>query len=159
MSIYNSLKEKLKLFLKEKDEAGKLYARNLKAKVDIYLVNNNLNRIEVADEHFIKATKAYKKMLLKGISEIEKGLKTNTTLEAIKAYKAEAEFCDSFLPEIDEPSEDEIRKVVKEVISSLNVSDKSQMGRVMGSIMKSHKNFDGNVVKCLVLKELNVLQK
>lgn len=67
--------------------------------------------------------------------------------------KAELEILMPYLPK--QLSEDEIRKVVKEIISSAGTVSASDMGKVMGQAMRKLKGkADGNIVKKIVGEEL-----
>jgi hypothetical protein len=73
--------------------------------------------------------------------------------ELAEKEKAELEILKAFLPE--QMNEDEIRKVVKEIISSAGTASLSDMGKIMGQAMVKLKGkADGNIVKKIVGEEL-----
>ena len=94
---------------------------------------------------------AYSKSLAKAIEEIEKGGgKANPILDK---YRFEIEYLRKFLPQ--KAGEDETRALVRETIASLGVSGPSAVGRVMGALMKAHKDrLDSVLTKRVVEQEL-----
>ncbi len=102
------------------------------------------------------------------IDQIQKSAKRHK--ESIEAYqkggradlvnkeKAELELLNKYLPS--QLSDEEIAKVVDDVISSSGASGVSDMGRVMGEVMAKVKGrADGNVVSKIVRSRLNVAPK
>ncbi|MEX0593520.1 MAG: GatB/YqeY domain-containing protein [Balneolaceae bacterium] len=74
--------------------------------------------------------------------------------ELVQQEKSELVIIESYLPET--LSEEEIRKIVKEVLSETGASDMSDMGRVMGKLVPKLKGqADGSVISRLVKEELN----
>ena len=73
--------------------------------------------------------------------------------ELAEKEKAELEILKAYMPE--QMSEDEIKKVVKEIISSAGTVNASDMGKIMGQVMGKLKGkADGNIVKKIVGEEL-----
>lgn len=79
--------------------------------------------------------------------------KSAKRMELAEKEEKEIEILLSYMPE--QLGEDDIRKSIKEIISSLGVSSKADMGRVMGAAMGRLKGrADGTVVKRIVEEEL-----
>ncbi len=73
--------------------------------------------------------------------------------ELVDKEKTELEVLKAYLPA--EMGEDEIRKLVKEAISSTGASTQADIGKVMGSLMPSTKGkADGSLVSKIVKEEL-----
>jgi uncharacterized protein len=73
--------------------------------------------------------------------------------ELAEKEKAELEILKTYMPE--QMNEDEIRKAVKEIISSVGTVSASDMGKIMGQAMGKLKGkADGNIVKKIVGEEL-----
>lgn len=101
-------------------------------------------------------------------TEVEKVLRKETKkiADAIEMYekmgredllskeKSQLEVLNKYLPQM--LSEEELTKIVKEIISDLNVSSIRDMGRVMGAVMsKVGSQADGNTVKNVVQSMLS----
>ena len=65
----------------------------------------------------------------------------------------EIDFLRSYLPE--QISEEEVEKIVDEVLSELGDVDISQMGRVIGAVMAKGDGIDGSVVSKIVKNKLS----
>jgi len=66
----------------------------------------------------------------------------------------EYEFLNQYLPE--QLSEDELRKVIQETITSVGATSAADMGKVIGSVMQKVKNqAEGGLVSSLVKDELS----
>jgi len=73
--------------------------------------------------------------------------------DLVEKEKKELEFLTKYLPE--QMPEDEIKKIVKDKIQELNISGKSEIGKLMGAIMPRLKGkADGAAVNKIVLEEL-----
>ena len=59
---------------------------------------------------------------------------------------------DRYLPE--QLSEDEVEKIVDDVLTELGDVDISQMGRVIGAVMAKGDGIDGSVVSKIVKQKL-----
>ena len=73
--------------------------------------------------------------------------------ELAQKEEIELKMIEAYLPET--APKEEIEKVVLAKIAELNISDKSQIGQLIGSVMKEFGgNADGNDVKEIVAKHL-----
>ncbi len=74
--------------------------------------------------------------------------------DSVKKEKAELEILEKYLPE--QLSEEEIKKMVKEIIEKSGTSEMKDMGKVMSEIMPKVKGrADGNLVSGIVKKLLS----
>ena len=64
----------------------------------------------------------------------------------------EIDFLSTYLPE--QLSEDEVEKIVDDVLTELGDVDISQMGRVIGAVMAKGDGIDGSVVSKIVKQKL-----
>lgn len=154
MTIYCELNNELKIALKGKDEETKNYVRSIKAKIDEYLVANRLDREKAPGDDIVAIViAAHKKSLEKGVAQLEKGGERSAGL--VGEYKGEIEFCEKYLPDASE-EESAVETIVDEAIKELGVSNVKQAGRVIGHIMKTHKDIqlNGATVKNVVMKKL-----
>ena len=67
----------------------------------------------------------------------------------------EIDFLSTYLPE--QLSEDEVEKIVDDVLTELGDVDISQMGRVIGAVMAKGDGIDGSVVSKIVKQKLMFL--
>lgn len=144
MSITDKLNEQIKTAMKNKDSLRLNVVRMLKAKI----LNVNA-RGDVSDDEALKIFKTYAKGLKETISIARENNKEDAAVEAEK----ELTIVNEFLPE--EMSEEEIEKVVSQIISENDLSGMSAMGQVMSKAMAELKNSaDGTVVKNVAVKLL-----
>lgn len=69
--------------------------------------------------------------------------------DLLKKERSQLEVLNKYLPQL--LSEEEIKNIAKEAVTTLNVSGIKDMGRVMGVVMsKVGSQADGNVVKSIV---------
>ena len=64
----------------------------------------------------------------------------------------EIDFLSTYLPE--QLSEEEVEKIVDDVLAELGDIDISQMGRVIGAVMAKGDGIDGSVVSKIVKEKL-----
>jgi len=65
----------------------------------------------------------------------------------------EVDFLSDWLPE--QLSEEDVSKLVDEVLSELGEVDMSQMGRIIGAVMAKGDGIDGSIVSKLVREKLS----
>ena len=87
---------------------------------------------EVKDQEIIKVLQKMKKQRQDSASLYEKGGRQ----ELLNVEKAEIEVIDTFLPK--QLSEEETKKICKEVIESLGASSIKDMGKIMGSLKQKY---------------------
>lgn len=143
--LYEKLNNILKTAMKNKDVDTTNFARSLKTKINEYLIANNLDRENVADENFVVAARAYRKFLLKGADELKKGGDRMDSM--VSSYVREADFCSQFLPA--GPSRDDMRRIVQAAVEE--AGSEANVGRVIGLVMRNNKGLDGKIIKELVM--------
>ena len=74
-------------------------------------------------------------------------------IEMAEKIQFEIDFLSGWLPE--QLSEEDVAKLVDEVLADLGDVDMSQMGRVIGAVMAKGEGIDGSVVSKLVKEKLS----
>jgi hypothetical protein len=91
---------------------------------------------QIDDALVLEVIGAYRKQLQKAIAEYDK-LGERGAAHAAQ-LRFEQEFCEGYLPKgMDEAA---VRALVKERLATLGIADAKQVGRLIGDIMKTHKD-------------------
>lgn len=105
----------------------------------------------MTDEVAVEVIRSYVKSLEKAIEEIEGGGGAGNPI--LRKYRFEIEYLQKYLPQ--RLTEDETRDLVRRTIAETGASGPSAVGRVMGVVMKAHKDrVDGALVRRVVEEEL-----
>jgi uncharacterized protein YqeY len=126
----------------ERDEPTKLVIGMLKSKVLLELKSGS-GAVE-NDELWLRVVAAYAKQVRKTIGELEPlGAQA---AEALAEARFELEFCERFLPKkLDAAATEDL---VRKLAADNGITDKKQMGKLMGLIMKNHKDdVDGDLAR------------
>ena len=106
---------------------------------------------EVNDELVLGVISSYVKKMAKAVDEYkslgEKGE------EMAKKIQFEIDFLTTYLPE--QLNEEEVEKIVDDVLAELGDVDMSQMGRVIGAVMAKGDGIDGSIVSKIVKGKLS----
>ena len=113
--------------------------------------NENISlQKELTDEDILKVIAHQVKQRREAIDAYEKAGRS----ELAKQEGEEMAILNKYLPQ--QLSEDEVRKIVTEVISQLPENEKNNFGKIMGAVMAQSKGkTDGNVVSKLVKEVLS----
>ena len=145
--MLDKLRTELKDALKsgEKDKLNAL--RNLVAKIK----SKEIEKGEpLNSDECLKVCMSSAKQIKESISQFKKGNRQDLA----DKEKIELDIISSYLPE--ELSDEELTKIIKEVIQNVSAKGPSDMGKVMGPVMgKISGQADGKRVQKLVLEELN----
>jgi hypothetical protein len=126
----------------ERDEPTKTVIGMLKSKVLLELKSGS--GVEENDELWLKTIAAYAKQARKTIEELEK--LGPQAADALAEARFELAFCDTYLPSKLDAAATEA--LVRKLAADNNITDKKQMGRLMGLIMKNHKDeVDGDLAR------------
>ena len=107
---------------------------------------------EVDEALYAAAIGRYVKQLQKALPEFERA--GDAGAETVAAYRWEIEYFGDFLPK--KIGEDETRALVREVIAQTGADSPKQLGRVMGAVMKDHRDeVDAGLVRQLAEEELS----
>jgi uncharacterized protein YqeY len=126
----------------ERDEPTKTVIGMLKAEVLKELKSGK--GVEENDELWLQVLAGYAKRTQKLIDELQ-GLGERGA-EQLPEARFELAFCSGFLPsKLDEA---QTEALVRKLIAEHGISDKKGMGKLMGVVMKNHKDeIDGNLVR------------
>ena len=106
---------------------------------------------EVNDDLVLGVISSYVKKMIKAVEEYQS--LGDRGQEMAEKIQFEIDFLRSYLPE--QISEEEVEKIVDEVLSELGDVDISQMGRVIGVVMAKGDGIDGSVVSKIVKNKLS----
>jgi hypothetical protein len=105
---------------------------------------------ELSEDELISVIKSEIKRRDQAITEYQKA----SRVDLVEKEKAERDILSAYLPE--QLSEDEVEKLVRDVIAELNAGGSAQVGAVMGRVMAQVKGkADGNTVRRIVEKLLS----
>ena len=105
---------------------------------------------EVNDDLVLGVISSYVKKMIKAVEEYQS--LGDRGQEMADKIQFEIDFLSTYLPE--QLGEEEVEKIVDEVLSELGDIDISQMGRVIGAVMAKGDGIDGSVVSKIVQTKL-----
>ena len=148
--LYEKLINDMKEAMKSKDKETLSTIRLLKSAIDLYKINNKMDRSTVSDEIVIeiaaKQVKTHKESIIEfrnaGREDLAKKLE-----DEIKVIK-------NYLPE--QLSEEEIEKVINDIFEKVKPTGKSDMGKIMKEVNILLKGkADMKTVSEIVMSKLN----
>jgi uncharacterized protein YqeY len=151
--MQQTIKERIEAKLTEarrnRDDATKNVIGMLKSKVLNELKSGS--GVTETDELWLENLKSYAKQVRKSIPELEKAGERGATL--VEEAKFELAFCEQFLPQkLDEAATEAI---VRETATANNITDPKQLGKLVGLVMKTHKDdVDGDVLRQVATRVL-----
>jgi len=151
MAIKENIMADLKQAMKDKDQDRLRVLRSLKSKLlEREISEREGGKGELTDEQAIEELMRAAKQRRESIEQFEKGGRD----DLVASEKKELEVIQTYLPKM--LSEDEIREIAQEKIDELGAEDMSDMGRVMGVMMKELKGkAEGSKVSKVVKEELS----
>ena len=105
---------------------------------------------EVNDDLVLGVISSYVKKMIKAVEEYQS--LGDRGQEMAEKIQFEIDFLSTYLPE--QLSDEEVEKIVDDVLSELGDVDLSQMGRVIGAVMAKGDGIDGSVVSKIVQTKL-----
>ena len=148
MSIADDLSTALKEAMKAKDKPKLDAIRQIQTEI---AKKKSEKGEEVNDELVLGVISSYVKKMTKAVDEYkslgEKGE------EMANKIQFEIDFLTTYLPE--QLSEEEVEKIVDDVLAELGDVDMSQMGRVIGAVMAKGDGIDGSIVSKIVKGKLS----
>ena len=148
--LYEKLINDMLEAMKSKDKETLSTIRLLKSAIDLYKINNKMDRSTVSDEIVIeiaaKQVKTHKESIIEfrnaGREDLAKKLE-----DEIKVIK-------NYLPE--QLSEEEIEKVINDIFEKVKPTGKSDMGKIMKEVNTLLKGkADMKTVSEIVMSKLN----
>jgi len=106
---------------------------------------------EVSDELVLGVISSYVKKMAKAVEEYQS--LGDRGQEMAEKIQFEIDFLSTYLPE--QLGEEEVEKIVDEVLSELGDVDISQIGRVIGAVMAKGDGIDGSIVSKIVKDKLS----
>ncbi|MAF14255.1 MAG: hypothetical protein CMI53_05215 [Parcubacteria group bacterium] len=147
MEILKQLEEDFNQALKKKDELAILILRQIKTAVANVEISKN--RDKITEDELIKLIRSE----VKKRKEATELYKQGDRQELADKEQKEIDFLSKYLPA--EMSEDVIKQKISEVVTKVNAQGPSDIGKVMGVVMKDLSGAaDGNVVSKLVKEAL-----
>ncbi len=148
-----SLKQTIFSDMKEAMKAGDAAKRDTLRMLDSMIKNAEIEKMKreegLSDIEVREVIARAIKQRKDAIAQYEAGGRP----ELAEKEKKEIEILSVYMPE--QLSEDAIRKAVKETIVQIGVTNKAEIGKVMGPVMSKLKGqADGNVVRKIVEEEL-----
>lgn len=149
MSIREQIDARFKQARLDRDEPSKNVIGMLKSKVQVELKSGKA--AEENDELWTRVLASYAKQLRKSIAEFEK--LGERAAEALAEARFELGFCEAFLPKkLDEAATEAL---VRKIAAEQGVDDPKQMGKLMGALMRDHKDeLDGELTRAVVQRVL-----
>lgn len=146
MSLHTDIQQERTLAMKARDEVRLRTLRGLlSAFTDENVAQKQKPDTELSDDEALKVITREAKKRRDSIEQFEKGGRDDLA----DKEKEELAVLEEFLPE--QMSENETRSVVEAKKKELGVTDKSDMGQLMGAVMQELKGkADGNAVKKIV---------
>jgi len=148
--LYDNISNDMKEAMKSKDKESLSTLRLLKSAIDLYLVNNKLDRYNASDEIVIDVVSKQVKTHKESIEEFKKGNRE----DLVNNLQKEIDLLCKYLPE--QLSEEEIRKEIDAVFDKLKPTSMKDMGNIMkelGPIFKGKA--DMKLVNTIVREKLN----
>jgi len=106
---------------------------------------------EATDELVLGVITSYVKKMNKAVEEYES--LGDRGVEMAEKIQGEIDFLSTWLP--DQLSDDEVAKIVDEVLSEMGDVDMSQMGKIIGAVMAKADGLDGSTVSKIVREKIS----
>ena len=150
--LYETISKDMIEAMKSKDKDSLNTLRLLKSAIDLYLVNNKLDRNNASDEVVIDVVSKQVKTHRESIEEFKKGNRQ----DLIDNLTKEIELLSKYLPE--QLSSEELVSVVENVFNEVKPSSVKDMGAIMKAITPLVKGkADMREVNALIKEKLNNL--
>ena len=147
MSLKETLMRDLKTAMKTKDKRAKDTITMVRAAIKQKEVDE---RVELDDEGVLKVLSKEIKERRGSIEEFEKAGRD----DLVESTKAEIDVLMKYMPE--QLSDEELEKLIRQVMEENNITEKKQMGLLMKNIMpKVQGRADGKAVNAIVNRILN----
>ena len=148
MALIDELSAALKEAMKAKDKPKLDAIRQVQTEI---AKKKSEKGEEANDELVLGVISSYVKKMTKAVEEY-KSL-GDRGIEMAEKIQFEIDFLSGWLPE--QLSEEDVAKLVDEVLADLGEVDMSQMGRIIGAVMAKGDGIDGSIVSKLVKEKLS----
>ena len=147
MALIDDLSTALKEAMKAKDKPKLDAIRQVQTEI---AKKKSEKGEDTTDELVLGVISSYVKKMAKAVDEYnslgERGA------EMAEKIQFEIDFLSQWLPE--QLSEEDVEKLVDEVLAELGEVDMSQMGRIIGAVMAKGDGIDGSIVSRVVKEKL-----
>lgn len=148
MALIDDLSTALKVAMKAKDKPKLDAIRQVQTEI---AKKKSEKGEEATDELVLGVISSYVKKMAKAVDEYkslgERGA------EMAEKIQFEIDFLSQWLPE--QLSEEDVEKLVDEVLAELGEVDMSQMGKIIGAVMAKSDGLDGSVVSKIVREKIS----
>ena len=148
--LYEKVAEDMKAAMKAKDKDSLNTLRLLKSAIDLYLVNNKLERNNASDEVVIDVVAKQVKTHKESIEEFKKGNRP----DLVDGLEREIALLSTYLPE--QLSEEDVRKEIDKVFDKLKPSSMKDMGNIMKELSSLKGKADMKLINSIVKEKLGV---
>jgi uncharacterized protein YqeY len=148
--LYEQVAEDMKTAMKAKDKDSLNTLRLLKSAIDLYLVNNKLERNNASDEIVIDVVAKQVKTHKESIEEFKKGNRQ----DLVDGLEREIALLSKYLPE--QLSEDDVRKEIDKAFDKLKPTSMKDMGNIMKELASLKGKADMKLVNSIVKEKLGV---
>ncbi len=148
MALIDELSAALKEAMKAKDKPKLDAIRQVQTEI---AKKKSEKGEEANDELVLGVISSYVKKMTKAVEEY-KSL-GDRGIEMAEKIQFEIDFLSGWLPE--QLSEEDVAKLVDEVLADLGEVDMSQMGRIIGAVMAKGEGIEGSIVSKLVKEKLS----
>ena len=148
--LYETISNDMKEAMKAHDKDSLNTIRLLKSAIDLYLVNNKMDRNTCSDEVVIDVVSKQVKTHKESIEEFKKGYRQDLVDGLLK----EIELLSKYLPE--QLSEEEVRKEIDKVFDKIKPTSMKDMGALMKELTPILKGkADMSQVNAIIREKLN----
>ena len=148
--LYETISNDMKEAMKAHDKDSLNTIRLLKSAIDLYLVNNKMDRNTCSDEVVIDVVSKQVKTHKESIEEFKKGNRQDLVDGLLK----EIELLSKYLPE--QLSEEEVRKEIDKVYDKIKPTSMKDMGALMKELTPILKGkADMSQVNAIIREKLN----
>lgn len=145
--MIEKLQTKLKQELKSGNKTTINAYRNMIGKLKAYQIDSKKS---LTDDDSIKILQGMAKQIKESINQFKKGGRD----DLVESESNELVIIESFLPK--QLEEDEIKKIVSNIIEKNNATDLSDLGKIMGIVMKEIAGKgDGKIASQIVKDQLS----
>ena len=150
MSLRKKINEQFNIVLKNKDKSSISTLRLILAAIKERDIANRSDgkKEEVKDPEIIKVLRKMKKQRQDSAELYKKGERK----ELLEVEESEIKIIDTFLPK--QLSEEDTKKICKEVIESLGASTLKDMGKIMGTLKQKYSDSIDFSKANVIIKEL-----
>ena len=148
MALIDDLSTSLKEAMKAKDKPKLDAIRQVQTEI---AKKKSEKGEEATDELVLGVISSYVKKMVKAVEEYQS--LGDRGIEMANKIQFEIDFLSQWLPE--QLSEEEVAKIVDEVLSEMGEVDMSQMGKIIGAVMAKSDGLDGSVVSNIVREKIS----